>query len=350
MSLESYIRAAPKAELHVHLEGAIPPATLLALARRHGVELPAESEEGLTRWFQFRDFDHFSRIYGTICECLQDAEDFERTVYDVGAELARQNVRYAEVSVSAARHHIRGIESDTFIAGINRGRERVQRDFGLQMRWIFTIIRRWDDPSLVRPMADYVTDLSIEAMTDGVVALGLAGPEAGAPPEPFQPWFDRARAAGLHSAPHAGEMAGPESVWGAIRALGAERLAHGVRAVEDPGLVAYLAGHAIALDVCPHSNVCLGVYPRLEDHPLPRLVEAGVTVTVNSDDPPMFSTTLTDDLLTLADPFGLSAAAVDEILLNGIRYSFLDADRKADYLQRFEAELQALKASHLGPA
>lgn len=347
MSLESYLRAVPKAELHVHLEGAIPPGTLLTLARRHGVALPSETEDDLRHWFQFRDFDHFTAIYGAICECLRDAADFERVVYDVGAELARQNTHYAEVSISTARHRFRGVDFDTVFAGINRGQEQVRRDFGVELRWIFTIIRQWPDPALTAPMADYVTDVAIEGKNDGVVALGLAGAEAGAPPEPFCPWFERARATGLHSAPHAGEMMGAESVWGAIRSLGAERIAHGVRSIEDDALVAFLAERGTALDVCLRSNVCLGVYPRLEDHPLPRLLRAGVTMTLNSDDPPMFDTTLADEYAALADPFALDIAAIDEIVLNGIRHSFLDGEGKGEYLARFQREMGDLKETHL---
>ena len=180
-----------------------------------------------------------------------------------------------------------------------------------------------------------------------MVALGLAGAEAGAPPEPFAPWFDRARAAGLHSAPHAGEHAGAESVWGAIRALGAERIGHGVRAVEDPALVAYLAEHRIPLDVCPLSNVRLGVASSLERHPLPSLLDAGVVVTLNSDDPALFNTSLSDDYATLVEPFGLSVEQIDEIVLNGFRSSFLPADRKQALVAEVQRELAALKQRHL---
>jgi adenosine deaminase len=180
-----------------------------------------------------------------------------------------------------------------------------------------------------------------------VVALGLAGAEAGAPPEPFAPWFDRARAAGLHSAPHAGEHAGAESVWGAVRALGAERIGHGVRAVEDPALVAYLAEHRIPLDVCPLSNVRLGVASSLERHQLPSLLDAGVVVTVNSDDPSLFNTSLSDDYATLVEPFGLSVEQIDEIVLNGFRSSFLPADRKQAMVAEVQQELAALKQRHL---
>ena len=195
--------------------------------------------------------------------------------------------------------------------------------------------------------AEYTVDVAIESMGDGLVALGLAGPEEGCPPELYARYFDRARAAGLHSYPHAGEHAGPESVRGALDVLGAERIAHGVRAVEDPALVKEIAARGIAFDVCPTSNVCLGVAPSLAEHPLPKLLAAGVKVTIASDDPPMFNTTLNDDVALLADPFGLDLATIDEILLNGVRHSFLPAERKRELEAEYRAELDALKVVHL---
>jgi adenosine deaminase len=174
-------------------------------------------------------------------------------------------------------------------------------------------------------LADFITSMAIDGRWDGVVALGLAGTEAGYPPEPFEPWFDRARAAGLHSAPHAGETAGPESIWGALKALGAERLGHGVRAIEDPALVAYLVQHQITLEVCPTSNVLLGIYPSLAEHPLAKLHAAGVRVTVNTDTPALFGTTLAQEAALLITDFGLSEAATRRILRTAFQVSFLPA-------------------------
>ena len=186
--------------------------------------------------------------------------------------------------------------------------------------------------------ADYTVGAEMDCRHDGVVALGLGGPEAGHPPEPFAPYFERGRAAGLHATPHAGEHAGPASVRGALDALGAERIAHGVRAVEDPALVVELAVRGVALDVCPTSNLRPGVYPSLAEHPLPQLHAAGVALTINSDDPPLFGTTLTDEAELLADSFGLDVAAIDEILLNGVRHSFLPAPAKEHLLDYYRAE------------
>ncbi|MXW03444.1 MAG: adenosine deaminase [Gemmatimonadetes bacterium] len=341
MSLYDYIAAVPKVELHVHLEGSIQPSTLLMLAERHRVDLPEDTEEGLRNWYRFRDFHHFIEVYVAITKCLRTVEDFELIVYEFGADMARQNIRYAEVTFSPSTHlWINRVDQDVWFTGLTDGRRRVKEAFGCEINWVFDLVRN-DYPE--RGRFDYTTEVAIEGMEDGVVALGLGGMEEGYPPAPFVPWFDRARSAGLHSAPHAGEHVGPESIWGAIHDLGAERIGHGVRAIEDPELVDYLAEHRIPLEISPTSNISLGLYPDAASHPLKALHEAGVTVTVNSDDPPLFNTSLTDEACLLADPWGFSRETIDEILLNGIRYSFLPDDRKRSMETEFSNEMSALR-------
>jgi adenosine deaminase len=342
MSVGEYLRAAPKAHLHVHLEGSILPETLLTLARRNGVTLPADTVEGLRAWFTFRDFDHFIEIYLTITRCLRAAEDYELIAHEFGAEMARQHIRYAEVTFSPSTHEALGVPFETQFAGLTRGRARARDEFGVEMAWIFDIVRNIAEERRAQ-WAEYTLARAIEGMGAGVVALGLGGAEALSPPEPFAPYFARAREAGLHCIPHAGETAGPASVWGAIRALGAERIGHGVRSIEDPTLVAYLADHQIALEVCPTSNLRLRAYPDYATHPLRRLYTAGVPVTINADDPPLFNTTLNDEVELLATAFGLSLDEINAILLNGVRYSFLPAERKAALEAEFAAELARLR-------
>ncbi|MGI8824804.1 MAG: adenosine deaminase [Chloroflexota bacterium] len=341
--LEKYVRAVPKAELHVHLEGSIRPATLLELARRNGVALPTDTVDGLRRWFVYRDFPHFIDIYITITGCLRTADDYELIVHEFGAEMARQNSRYAEVTFSPSTHNYLGVTQQTYMDGLRRGRERARTDYGVEINWVFDIVRN----AVQEGQAwDYTTSVAIEGMSDNVVALGLGGMERGRPPELFGQWFDRAISAGLHSVPHAGEIAGPKSVWGALRDLRAERIGHGVRSVEDPELVEFLADQAIPLEVNPTSNICLGVYPSLTEHPLPRLHAAGVPITVNSDDPPLFNTTLSDELSTLVHPFGMNVDAIDEIVLNGVRHGFLPIKRKEALEAGFRNEMGRLKDLH----
>jgi|SRR5579859_488661 len=343
-NLAAYLRAAPKAELHVHLEGSIQTATLLTLAQRNSAALPAQTVEELQQWFLYRDFNHFIEIYFAITSCLKTADDYELIAYEFGAGMARQNARYAEVTFSPSTHYYSlGVPFDAFFGGLTRGRERARADFGVEMRWVFDIVRNIEDEARNRQLAEYVTSVAIEGMADGVVALGLGGAEIGYPPERFAPCFEKARSAGLHSAPHAGETVGPASVWGALRVLGAERLGHGVRCIEDPALVEYLAEQRIPLEVCPTSNCCLGVCANLAAHPLPRLHTAGVAFTINSDDPPLFNTTLNQEVALLADPFNFDLPTINAILLNGARHSFLPLEEKSALEADFLAEMAKLQ-------
>ena len=346
MSIESYVQAMPKVELHVHLEGAIQPSTVLELASRNHIELPFQDEKALRKSFIYSDFDHFIEAFIMVTRCLKTVVDYELIVYEFGAEMARQNVRYAEVTVTPSTHYRLGIPHATWFTGLQRGRSRVQSDFGITINWIFNIVRKWADPTATVPMADYVTQVAIEGKNDGVVALGLAGSEAGAHAEPFAHWFDHARAEGLHSVPHAGEMSGPESVWGAIHTLGAERIAHGVRAIEDPKLIEYLVNQRLPLDITPTSNIQLGVYPDYASHPLPRLYGAGAIVTISTDDPPLFNITLSDEYALLATRFGLDINSIDQIVLNGVRSSFLPEMQRRDLEMACQVELARLKALH----
>ena len=346
MSLESYARALPKAELHVHLEGSIQPATLLTLARRNGMTLPAESVEGLREWFRFRDFEHFVEVYLAITRCLRTAADYELIAYEFGAEMARQHTRYAEITFTPGTHEAMGIPHSVYFAGLEQGRARARGDFGVEMRWIFDIVRNIPDPVRRLAAADYTTHVAIEGREHGVVALGFAGLERGYAVAPFAPYFERARAAGLHVIPHAGETAGPESIWDAIRLLGAERIGHGVRSVEDPALVDYLAEHAMPLEVNVTSNLRLGIYPDVASHPLPRLLAAGVPITINSDDPALFNTTLGDEFAQLAGSLGFDAQTIEGIALNGVRYSLLPKEQRAHLEELLRAELPHLRTQH----
>lgn len=252
------------------------------------------------------------------------------------------HIVWATVTVLLITHFHHGVPHDTYFRGMARGRDRVLAEFGVELKWVFDIVRDAGDP-----LADYTTKVAIECKDDGVVALGLGGFEAGHPPERFARYFDLARMAGLHSTPHAGETAGPAGIWGALRALGAERIGHGVRAIEDPALVAELAARGVPLEINPTSNIRLGVYPTLAAHPLRRLHDAGVVITINSDDPALFDTTLNDEVATLANPFGFDVGTIDEILLNGVRHSFLPLERKQALEATFRSELDRLQTVHL---
>lgn len=342
MSLHDFIRQMPKVELHVHLEGSIRPSTLLALAERNGVDLPAHDLAGLREFYRFTDFDHFIQVYATISSCLQTVRDFALIAYEFGADLARQNIRYAEATFTPHPNVSRtGLSFEEILAGLNEGRARAQADFGVEFGWVLDISRNNVDSR--HQVAAWATG----AMAGGVVGFGLGGPELGFPPEWFADAYTVAREAGLHSVPHAGEVVGPESVWGALQALQAERIGHGVRCVEDPALVEYLRQRQTPLEICPTSNLCLGVYPSYEAHPIRHLWEQGLYVTVNSDDPPMFNTDLVREYQILADHLGFGAADLERLSLNALRASFLPAFRKASMEQAFVAEFDRLRVEHL---
>lgn len=345
MSVESYIRAMPKVELHVHLEGSIRPATLLALAQRHQAPVPARSLDELRALYQFTDFAHFIEVYGLIVSCVRTPDDLALIAEEYGAAMAEQNIRYAEVTWSPVALVRRlKLPFDALLAGVNRGRAAARARYGVEMRWIIDIVRNlyadgYDGMETAR--------WAVEGQSAGVVALGLGGLEAGFGPELFVAPFAYARAHGVPAVPHAGEALGADSIWGALRLLGARRIGHGIRAIDDPALLAELRERQVPLEVCPTSNVCTGVVPSLEAHPIRRLFEAGVCVTVNSDDPPMFNTTLTDEYLLLQRVFGFSVDEIEQLVLNAARAALLPADQRAHLEQSLRAEFVRLRREHL---
>lgn len=341
---ESFIRAMPKVELHVHLEGSIRPETLLVLAARNHQPLPADTVEGLQEWYSFRDFPHFVDVYLAIARCIRTPADVELIATDFLAGQASQNIMHSEITYTAFTQYMHhGIALDDQLAALNRARDAAAAEFGISAS--FTI----DYPRMLSP-EDFVgvADWAVANKDNGVSALGLGGPEVDFPAELFVEGFRRAVDAGLPSAPHAGETVGPSSIWGAIDQLHADRIGHGVRCLEDPSLVSSLRERQIPLEVCPTSNICLRVFPAFEDHPLPRLIDAGLYVTVNSDDPPMFGTTLTDEYLKSAATFAFGADTVRDLVLNAARASFLDAAEQADLVRRVEAGFQSLPLGEAG--
>jgi adenosine deaminase len=344
LSLDTWIAAIPKVELHVHLEGAIQPETLLTLAGRNGVDLPANNAEGLRQWYAFTGFPHFIEVYLAISSCICTPDDIELVARDFLRGQAAQNIRYSEVTYTPFTHYSlnRRIPFADQMAALDRARLWAEFELGVSVGWVLDISRN------VRPIEHSLTvaEWAIQSMDRGVVALGLGGPEVGHPPELFAEAFARARAAGLGSVPHAGETMGPESIRGALDALGAQRIGHGVRCLEDPDLVTILRERQIPLEVCPTSNVCLRVFPSLEAHPLPRLLEEGLYVTLNSDDPPMFNTTLTQEYLHAAHVLGLDADSLERLLLNAVRASLLPAEARSAMEREFRADLTRLRAEH----
>ena len=339
-ALSDFITRMPKVELHVHLEGSVRPETLLILAERHGVDLPAKDMSDLQEWYSFRDFNHFVEIYLSVASCLKEADDIELIAREFLAGQAAQNIRYSEVTYTAySQWKHNGIPFDAQIDAINRARTWSRSTHGVDMGIIMDIPR-----NIPSEHGDMIADWAIRRFGDGIVAFGLGGVEVGNPPSKFKAAFDKVRARGIPCILHAGETVGPESIWEAIEIAGTVRIGHGVRAVEDPELMAYLRETQIPLEVSPTSNVCLKVYPSLETHSLPQLLAAGLYVTLNSDDPPMFNTTLTEEFLNCAALFGWDQAQVESLALNAVRASLLPVETRQKMVQDFAAAFAELSA------
>lgn len=289
----------PKIELHVHLEGTVRPHTLLEIARRNDYPLPADTVEGLAELYAFRDFRHFIEVWILTTNALQTEDDFRRMVVDYAGEARAHGAVYFEGIFSPAERVRRGCSWETVFDGVCAGAQEARELHGVEVRLTPDIPR-----SFTQEEARATVEWAARYRESGVVGVGLGGLEAEYPPEPFEEVFRLAKSLGLGSVPHAGEVAGAASVRGALEALGANRLRHGIRAEEDPGLVRELAARGTVLDICPLSNLRTGAVQSLADHPLPRLVAAGVRCSISTDDPAMFDTDLTRDY-EAACSFGL---------------------------------------------
>ncbi len=316
------VRALPKVELHLHLEGSMSPATVGALAARHAVDTSTIWPGGLPERFSFDGFPDFARQFLFGLRLLRTGDDLVTAIMALGADLAANNVRYAEVTSTVFSHLHAGMAAVDYGHALTVGRQRVSVEHGVALSWMIDI------PRDLEPTDSDVTIGFLESgdVPDGVVAIGLGGYEVGFPSEPYAGQFARARALGLHSVPHAGETEGAASIVGALDALGAERIGHGVRCLEDAELVARLRDTGVMLEVCPTSNVLLHVVERPEDHPLRAMREAGLRVCLNTDDPGMFATDLTTELAIARRYHGFDLRGLRDLQLDALDASFAPVD------------------------
>jgi aminodeoxyfutalosine deaminase len=320
----------PKVELHVHLEGTVRAATLLEIARRNDYALPADSVEGLASLYEYRDFEQFIEVWILTTNALRTAEDFRQVVVDYAAEAAGHGAVYIEGIFSPAERVARGVDWDEIFSGYCDGAEEAEALHGVTVRLTPDIYR-----GASADAAEEVVRRSAAYRERGVVGVGLGGLEAKFPPEPYAPVFELAKAEGLGSVPHAGEVVGPESIRGALDALKADRIRHGIRAVDDPELVAELAERQVVLDVTPVSNIRTRAVASLAEHPLPKLVEAGVPCSISTDDPAMFDTDLTRDYAA-ARSLGVDPGAAFEAGLAGALCDEATRDRLRELGNRFD--------------
>jgi adenosine deaminase len=329
--------------LHLHLEGAILPETLLTLAHKNQVDLPYHTVEGLQSWYEFQDFNHFVNVYMGICSALKTPADFELITYDLGCTLAAQNTWYAEVSWGPTLHTQTYEGYLAILEAMTAGQRRAEAEFGIILRWIPDIPRHRDSAH-GEMIARWVS--TPESQARGVVGLGVAGVETDNPPGKFEWAAAIAAEAGLPCTPHAGEIEGPGSIWESLLLLKTKRIKHGIRAIEDPDLVRYLVENQVLLEVCPSSNLCLRVYENWADYPLAHLAAAGVAFTISSDDPPMFNTTLTDEYLHAVEDCGLTLEQLEGSVLAGFAHSYLPAQTREALIAKCRAEFSRLRTEY----
>ncbi|WP_369161866.1 adenosine deaminase [Streptomyces sp. R02] len=338
--LHAFIAGLPKAELHVHHIGSASPRIVSELAARHPDSKVPTDPEALADYFTFTDFAHFIEVYLSVVDLIRTPEDVRLLTYEVARELARQQVRYAELTITPFSSTRRGIDERAFMEAIEDARKAAESELGTVLRWCFDI-----PGEAGLEAAEETTRLATDdrLRPEGLVSFGLGGPEIGVPRPQFKPYFDRALAAGLRSVPHAGETTGPETIWDALNELGAERIGHGTSAAQDPKLLEHLAERRIPLEVCPTSNIATRAVATLDEHPVREFTRAGVLVTINSDDPPMFGTDLCNEYAVAARLLDLDERGLADLAKNAVEASFLDPAGKA----RLAGEIDSYTSSWL---
>ncbi|HEY1580646.1 MAG TPA: adenosine deaminase [Terracidiphilus sp.] len=328
--IESFIRRLPKAELHLHLEGTILPATLVELSSRHDSSVITLSEaEAL---YRFTDFTEFINAFRAVTRQLIHPDDYELAAWRMMQHLAEQGVVHAEVFISVGviymwRNHAPACFEPIF-EGLERARVRAQRELGLSIYWIFDAVRHFTIPEAERVFAKAI---ELHAEFPSIIAIGLGGDERLCGSEPFREMYARAREAGLHLTNHAGETTGPQAIWEAL-SIGSERLGHALSAIDDPKLIQEIKARNTGLELNPTSNVRTGVCPSFAAHPLRRYFDEGLVVTLNSDDPAFFGSDLVNEYLLANTEQGFSRAELRNLAANSITASFLPDVTKHSWL------------------
>jgi len=321
----------PKAELHLHIEGTLEPELAFTMASRNQVELPYEDEEALRRAYVFEDLQSFLDIYYAACSVLVTERDFYDLTWAYLLRAAGQGVRHAEIFFDPQTHTDRGVAFGTVIEGITRALEDGERNLRVTSRLIMCFLRHLSAEAAVATL-----EVALP-YRNAIVAVGLDSGEAGNPPEKFRDVFDRARSEGFLAVAHAGEEGPPEYIWQALDLLGARRIDHGVRCTEDDRLVERLVAEQTPLTVCPFSNVKLRVFPDLQHHNFGELLDRGLLVTINSDDPAYFGGYVADNYIGTADALGLTAEQMIQVARNSFVASFLPEAERQYHLDAIDA-------------
>jgi len=324
----SFITQLPKAELHLHLEGSIDPTTLLELRRRHG---KSSTRDEVERLYQYRDFRGFLTAFKDVTEDLQTPDDYELITYRLMEKLKAENVLHSEVYISVGVCLWRKQDFDAIFEGLERGRARGERNLGVSLLWIFDAVRQFGPEK-----AQEVAELAVQHRSSNVVGFGIGGDEQQAGPELFRDIYAYAAESGLRLTAHAGESAGPESIWGALN-LRAERIGHGLTAYQDSELIEELSKRQVPVEICLTSNLRTGCCPSLAEHPARNYFDHGLMITLNTDDPAMFGTSLNREFQLAQDTFGFTDEHLRELARNSFEASFLPAEKKLQFLNLFDA-------------
>ena len=331
---ERYVRSLPKAELHLHLEGSVGPERLRALACKYGTEYASLSVAALTeKLYRYRSLHEFLGAFKVVCQHLRDREDYAAILEDLAESLLRQGVFYAEIIYSPSIPWIWGRDGRTILEHLLETGSRFE-ERGLVIRWVLDCVRQFGVEAAWR-----TARLAAEHRAGGVVALGMGGDELSLPLTEYRDVFLWAKANEVYAHVHAGEVGEPDQVWSALKDLGANRIGHGVQAARDPRLIEYLREHAVGLDVCLTSNLRTRAWAPLSQHPFPLLYRRGVPVTLNTDDPGLFRTSLTQEYLKASRVFGLTAQDLQRITLQAVRCSFLPHEAKMAHMQRIQDQM-----------
>ncbi len=325
----AFIQSLPKAELHLHLEGAIEPGTLLELKKRHGN--PSSTLAEVEQLYHYEDFTGFLMAFKDVTELLKTAEDYELITYRLMERLKSETVLHAEVYVSVGVCLWRKQDFDAIFEGLERGRARGERDFGISLLWIFDAVRQFGAEK-----AQAVADLAVRYRDRNVVGFGIGGDERKGAPELFREVYAYAADKGLRLTAHAGESAGPESIWGALN-LKAERIGHGLTAWQDPELVEELSQRQVPVEICVTSNLKTGCCSGIADHPVKNYFDHGMMITLNTDDPAMFRTSLSREYQLVQDAMGFTDEHLRELARNSFEAAFLPAERKLHFLNSFDS-------------
>ena len=329
-SMEAFIHGLPKAELHIHIEGSLEPELMFELARRNNVPLPYASVEKVRQAYEFTDLQSFLDVYYDGACVLLKEQDFYDLANSYLAKVAAQNVRHVEIFFDPQTHTDRGVAFETVITGLRRALEDAENEWSLSSRLIMCFLRHLSADAAMETLDHAVP------FQDWISAVGLDSSELGHPPSKFEQVFDKALSLGWKTVAHAGEEGPPDYIWQALDLLAVSRIDHGVRCLEDPNLVGLLRKNQMPLTVCPLSNVKLGVFENIEDHNLKELLDAGLCVTINSDDPAYFGGYIEENYIAVQKALNLTRDEVHQLARNAFEASFLESEDKRRLVEELD--------------